>query len=105
MRPNVLSACLLAGGLALATPAFAATTHGTATSPTRTTGTTATHAPQHFKTEAEAKSSCGSQPVVWANTSSHTLHAAGSKYFGKTKHGAYMCETTAMQSGYHMAKN
>jgi hypothetical protein len=108
MRLNAVLAFLFAAGLALATPSLAQTTHGTATTSTvgRTnSATTLYHHPQQFKTETEAKSACGSQRVVWANTSSHVLHAAGSKYYGKTTHGAYMCENTATQSGYHMAKN
>lgn len=57
-----------------------------------------------YKTPAEAKSHCGSQPVVWANTSSRVLHTPTSKYYGKTKHGAYMCEQAAVSAGFHMAK-
>src|ERR1700740_797317 len=60
---------------------------------------------QAFRTETAAKSVCGSQPVVWAHTSSRVLHAGGSQYYGKTKRGAYMCENTAEQAGYHMANN
>ena len=47
---------------------------------------------QQFKTEADAKSHCGTDQVVWGNTSSHALHAPGTKYYGKTMHGAYMCK-------------
>lgn len=60
---------------------------------------------EQYKTSAEAKSHCGSQPVVWANSSSHVLHSASSQYYGKTKNGAYMCEQAAVADGYHMAKN
>lgn len=93
------------------TPAVAATTNSaspsnSATSSSGSQAATGTSTkPQEFKTEAEAKSSCGSQQVVWANTSSHVLHAAGSQYYGKTKRGAYMCESSAERAGFHMAKN
>ena len=60
---------------------------------------------QQYKSEAEAKSGCGSDQVVWANTSSHVLHKAGTQYYGKTTHGAYMCESAATKAGYHLAKN
>lgn len=59
---------------------------------------------QQYKTEAEAKSHCGADQVVWANTSSHVLHDAGAKYYGKTSHGAYMCKGLAVNAGYHEAK-
>lgn len=94
------------------TPAFAQTNTSTNSSPSArqaqsssAPSTSASSKPQQFKTEAEAKSACGTQPVVWANTSSHVLHAAGTRYYGKTKNGGYMCENTAEQAGYHMAKN
>lgn len=109
MRLSVVPASVFAIALAFATPTFARTTPATgASASTSENGTnsptTSSHQPEKFKTEAQAKTACASQQVVWANTSTHVLHAAGSKYFGKTKHGAYMCENTATQSGYHMAK-
>lgn len=114
MRLTV-SASLFAVALAFTAPAWAQTTQSS-------TGSSSMHAPAgsattggnsavrtsatmpRFKTEAEARSDCGQQPVVWANSSSHVLHSASSKYYGKTKRGAYVCENTAMQAGYHMAK-
>ncbi|HUB49609.1 MAG TPA: hypothetical protein VMB73_31940 [Acetobacteraceae bacterium] len=113
MRQTLLSASLLAFALTVAPAALAqAVQSGTGTAATSTTpAPSATHGMasgkhlQQFKTESEAKSACGSQSVVWANTSNHVLHASGSKYYGKTKRGGYVCETTAMQSGYHMAKS
>ena len=69
MRLNAVLAFLFAAGLALVTPSFAQTTHGTATTSTvgRTnSAATLNHHPQQFKTETEAKSACGSQRVVWA---------------------------------------
>ncbi len=59
---------------------------------------------QQFKTEADAKSHCGTDQVVWGNTSSHVLHDSGTKYYGKTTHGAYMCKGLAVNAGYHEAK-
>lgn len=112
-----ISASLVAAALVFATPALAqtaqtgpdsSTTHGTsAVSTSRANATNAASKSdrvEQFKMEAEAKSACGSQRVVWANTSSHVLHTAELKYYGKTKRSAYMCEDKATQSGYHMAK-
>ena len=64
--------------------------------------TTATLA--KYKTEADAKGACASDPIVWANTSSKVLHASGDKYYGHTKHGAYVCQSAAQKAGYHAAK-
>ena len=57
-----------------------------------------------YKTEADAKGACGSDPIVWANTSSKGLHASGDKYYGHTKHGASVCQSAAQKAGYHTSK-
>lgn len=57
-----------------------------------------------YKTEAEAKAACGMGGVVWHATGSKAYHTAKSKYFGKTKHGAYVCETVAVEHHLHAAK-
>ena len=59
-----------------------------------------------FASEAEAKGRCGNN-VVWVNTKgkSHTYHYAGSRWYGTTKQGAYMCEADAGAAGYHASKS
>ena len=52
-----------------------------------------------FATEAEAKASCPTDSVVWANLRSKVYHASSSKSYGKTKRGAYMCEKEATSRG------
>jgi hypothetical protein len=74
------------------------------TAPTHASHSTSRSRVQQFKTEADAKSHCGTDQVVWGNTSSHVLHDAGTKYYGKTTHGAYMCKGLAVNAGYHEAK-
>ena len=88
-------------GTLQAPPATTATTKPPATASTshRTTATLA-----KYTTEADAKGACGSDPIVWANTSSKILHANGDKYYGHTKHGAYVCQSAAQKAGYHAAK-
>jgi hypothetical protein len=58
-----------------------------------------------FATEAEARSHCPGQTVVWANTASKIYHFSGSRRYGSTKKGAYMCERDTAQAGYRVAKN
>jgi hypothetical protein len=52
-----------------------------------------------YRSESEAKQSCGADSVVWMNFSSKIYHAAGTRDYGKTKRGAYMCKTDADRSG------
>jgi len=56
-----------------------------------------------FKDEASAKSHCPSDTVVWVNLNSKAYHAAGTKYYGKTKNGAYECTKDADADGFHPA--
>ena len=77
--------------------------------PSRTTATQASHSTssarvQLYKTEADAKSHCGTDQVVWGNSSSHVLHDPGTKYYGKTSHGGYVCKGMAVNAGYHEPK-
>jgi hypothetical protein len=51
----------------------------------------------------EAQHACGTDPVVWGNTNSHVYHPQGAPLFGKTKHGAYLCQGAAGQAGFHAA--
>jgi hypothetical protein len=58
-----------------------------------------------FKTLAAAAARCPSGTVVWSSfSSSRVYHLEASKYYGKTKHGAYMCEKDAAAFGYHASK-
>ena len=58
-----------------------------------------------FSTEAQAKARCPSDTVVWANLSSKIYHFSGTKDYGTTKHGAFMCERDTAASGMRAAKN
>jgi hypothetical protein len=60
-----------------------------------------------FSSEAEAKGRCLGGAVVWVNTKgkSHTYHYSGSRWYGTTKQGAYMCEADAGAAGYHASKS
>ncbi|CAG4915877.1 unnamed protein product [Acidocella sp. C78] len=56
-----------------------------------------------YKTLSEAKAACHGA-VVWHARGSKVFHTDKSKYFGKTKHGAYVCETVAVEHHLHAAK-
>ncbi len=58
-----------------------------------------------FSTEAEAKARCPSDTVVWLNTKSRIYHYAGTRSYGTTKQGAYMCEADAVQAGDRASKS
>jgi hypothetical protein len=58
-----------------------------------------------FSTEAQAKSHCPSDTVVWANLKSKIYHFASAKSYGTTKNGAYMCEKDSTGEGFRAAKN
>lgn len=58
-----------------------------------------------FPTEAAAKASCGSALVVWVNLKSKIYHFGGTRDYGHTKEGAYMCEAQAQAAGSRAAKN
>lgn len=57
-----------------------------------------------FATEAEAKTHCPQDTVVWANTRSKIYHYATSHQYGHTKAGAYMCEKDTAAAGIRAAK-
>jgi hypothetical protein len=57
-----------------------------------------------FTAEAEAKSHCPSDTVVWANLESKVYHFSGHKDYGNTKSGAYMCEKDAVTQGFRASK-
>lgn len=104
-----------AGGSAEAAPAAAAaapTTSRTraapATTPSPQPTATANATPKtadEYSTEAQAKARCGAGTVVWADLKSKIYHFSGTRYYGHTKSGAYMCERDATSQGMRAAKN
>lgn len=58
-----------------------------------------------FSAVASAQAHCPGDAVVWISAShSRSFHTASSKYYGKTKHGAYVCEKSALAVGLHASK-
>ena len=58
-----------------------------------------------YRTEAEAKGHCPADTVVWINPKSKVYHFAGTKNYGTTKEGAYMCEKEAVAQGDRASKS
>ena len=49
-----------------------------------------------FADEASAKARCPTDTVVWVNLPSKVYHFAGTRNYGTTKRGAFMCEKEAI---------
>jgi hypothetical protein len=81
-------------------PATAVHTRAATAPPGATSGLAA----NQFSSEQAAKGHCPGGAVVWVNLGgSKAYHMSGNKYYGKTKHGAFMCQKEADQSGFHAA--
>ncbi len=57
-----------------------------------------------YASEAAAKTACAGDSVVWHARRSKVFHLPTSRYFGKTKHGAYVCQKAALADGLHQSK-
>ena len=57
-----------------------------------------------FRTEAEAGARCPADKVVWVNTHSRIYHYQGTRYYARTRRGAYMCEADARAAGDRAAR-
>lgn len=104
MAKSAIVAIFLAALAAL--PAYGQTRPAAPAVSSRSAGAAATQglAANQFSTEQAAKAHCPGDTIVWANLSgSKAYHTSGNRYYGKTKHGAFMCEKDADQAGFHAA--
>lgn len=46
---------------------------------------------------------CGAVKAVWVNLSSKVYHEPSSPWYGKTKHGEYLCPSQAKKEGFRPA--
>jgi len=73
--------------------------------PASTPSAPATPRAGEYTTELAARARCSTDTIVWANTPSRIYHYSGTRYYGSTRRGAYMCEADARAAGYRAAKN
>jgi hypothetical protein len=52
-----------------------------------------------FPTEQQAQEHCPRDIVVWLNTPTGIYHYSGERWYGATKHGAFVCKQEADQAG------
>ena len=72
---------------------------------TRVPSTGSPHGPGQFANEAQAKATCPGDTVVWVNLRSKIYHFAGTRDYGNTKDGAYICEGNTAAQGMRAARN
>ncbi len=58
-----------------------------------------------FTTEDAAQRHCPADTVVWLNTRSGIYHLKGERWYGRTKHGAYVCKKEADAAGDRETEN
>jgi hypothetical protein len=58
-----------------------------------------------FDSESAAQAHCPHDAVVWLNTRSGIYHYKGERWYGNTKHGAYVCEKEAIAAGDRATEN
>jgi hypothetical protein len=75
------------------------------TAPASSGGTPSTLQEGQYTTELAARARCPSDTVVWVNTPTRIYHYSGTRFYGHTLKGAYMCEAEARTGGYRAARN
>jgi len=58
-----------------------------------------------FISEAQAQHHCPKDVVVWLNLPTMIWHTKGERWYGITKHGAYVCREEAAKEGARGSRN
>lgn len=58
-----------------------------------------------FATESAAQAHCPRDVVVWLNLPTGIYHLKGERWYGRTKHGAYVCKREADAAGDRETRN
>ena len=59
----------------------------------------------HFGTEVDAAKHCPKDTVVWLNLPTMIWHLKGQRWYGNTRHGAYVCKKEAAAEGARETRN
>lgn len=60
---------------------------------------------REFQTAAQAQAHCRLDTVVWLNLPTMIWHWKGERWYGRTKHGAFVCEREAKAAGARATRN
>ena len=60
---------------------------------------------RYFRNAEGAHRHCRSDTVVWLNIPTHIYHLPGTRWYGATKSGAFVCEREADDEGDRAARN
>jgi hypothetical protein len=60
---------------------------------------------ERYDTENQAQQHCPKDTVVWLNLPTMIWHYKGQRWYGNTKHGAYVCEKEAAAGGARATRN
>ncbi len=58
-----------------------------------------------YSTEQRAQKDCPRDTVVWLNLPTGIYHFKGERWYGNTKHGAFVCEQEADKAGDRATRN
>jgi hypothetical protein len=58
-----------------------------------------------YPTPSAAHHHCPKDEVVWLNTATGIYHFQGERWYGRTKHGAYVCKNQANKAGDRATRN
>jgi hypothetical protein len=58
-----------------------------------------------FASQQQAQQHCPKDVVVWLNIPTGIYHLQGMRWYGATKHGAYVCEKEADKAGDRGTRN
>lgn len=58
-----------------------------------------------FSSEISAQNHCPNDEVVWLNLPTGIWHIKGARWYGVTKHGAYVCKQEAALAGDRQSLN
>ena len=58
-----------------------------------------------FASESDAQKHCPKDIVVWLNLPTGIWHYKGTQWYGRTKHGSYVCQNEAKVAGDRASLN